>query len=753
MIRFQYIKWRNFLSTGNQFSEIQLNRSSTTLVVGANGGGKSTFIDAICFGLFNKPFRNINKGQLVNSINRKECEVEIGFIIGTKNYKVVRGIKPNKFEIYLDGELINQDAANRDYQEYLEETILKLNYKSFTQMSILGAANYTPFMQLPAATRREVIEDLLDISVFSRMNEVLKKKINNNKEELSIVEKDLEVAKVKLESQDKIIENIQKNNKERISQIDSNIEESKKTIKENEDKILHSDKLYDFIDYSIIDSIKEKQAKKEEKKNKLLEIKERLLIDKKTYALELEKPLVSSELDNIQSIIEEQNKLLGIIKEEKDAILLVKRNFVPLKFKNDTEYEAINKEIENFKFNIDKFKDINKEDSVNRQKLIKDNEFYENHEECPTCNQDIDNAFRKNKLNDNKKAISDIENILLTNEDKIKELKESIELNEKKLSEIEERVNNQNIESLSKLENNINFCQSRIDEINDKINEEKQKKRDIEKKLNDERNVYMKELDTALEDVRLRIDTVQEEIDNILAEYKKENIKIDAEKATIFKEISIAENNIQSENAYISKLLKEKESIELNVGNIKDEINKKNEIESDILKLETDVNIKYEEKKYFDIILNILKDNGIKTMIIKQYVPIINKLVNSYLQTQDLFVQFELDETFNESIKSRHRDDFSYTSFSEGEKARIDISILLAFRSIARMKSTSSTDLLLLDETFDSSIDADGSDALSNILKTLQDTYVFVISHNEKLFDKFRSIIKFNKINNYSVIA
>ena len=668
MINFQYVKWRNFLSTGNQFTKVELNRSTTTLLVGANGHGKSTIVDAICFALFNKPFRNINKSQLINSINKKELEVEICFKIGTITYRVIRGIKPNTFEIYIDDVLLNQDAATKDYQQYLEENILKLNYKSFTQMSILGAANYTPFMQLPAASRREVIEDLLDISVFSQMNVLLKEKIKNCSELTTVDRRNFELETMKLETQEKYIESIEKNNQDRIQDIEKDISSSLSKIEESKLIIEENEKVLEGIVDPEIEEIEAAIQKKTTKFSKLKSVYKELQTTKNEYTKELLKPIVDAELDSIQ------------------------------------------KDINSKKTTIDEIKSENQNLTFKRKQKDTDLKFFVENETCPTCTQVIDKDFRNKSKED---AIATIS-----------ELDKTISLNKAK----------------------IDGLASAIDGLTVTYQERKSL-------LDEERKKDLNQIDSAISDAQNRIDVVDSEINDLNKYLASRNKKLSETKQQYIDIINSHKNIISSETSYIKKLEKEKGDILSKSGNLDEEKNKRNALIESLKVIEQSINERYEEKKYLDVALSILKDNGIKTMIIKQYVPIINKLVNSYLQTQDLFVQFELDETFNEVIRSRHRDDFSYASFSEGEKARIDISILLAFRSIARMKSTSSTDLLLLDETFDSSIDADGSDALSAILSTLEGTHVFVISHNEKMFDKFRSIIKFVKINNYSVIA
>lgn len=569
MIKFKNIRWRNFLSTGAQQTEIYFDRSPTTLIVGENGAGKSTILDALCFTLFGKPFRNINKPQLVNSINGKNCSAEVEFSIGTKQYKIVRGIKPNVFEIYLNGELLNQDAATRDYQKYLEEHVIKLNYKSFTQIVILGSASFTPFMQLPAAHRREVIEDLLDIKIFSVMNDVLKDKIGDVKSKIQELENDIEVGKTKVKLQQEYI----------------------KTLESDKQKII------------------------EDVRKRILEANEEIT----TLAASVEAK--QNEEDDLKALIVDAGE---------------KRK---LRLDVDVILKKIAEKIRNQEKNI---------------------EFYNDHDTCPTCSQLLDETLKKTAITEHSC--------------KITELKTATEDLTQQLSDIEKRL-----DEITEVEDRISDCKSKIIELNTKI--------------------------------------------------------------------------IASQN-YIAKLQQDLDSSAGEQGNIEEEKNKLKALAKEVIKASEDKSKLDEEKHYYDVAGILLKDTGIKTRVIKQYLPVINKLVNKYLQAMDFFVSFELDEAFNEKIKSRHRDEFSYASFSEGEKARIDISILLAFRSIAKMKNTANTNLLIMDEVFDSSLDINGADFVMNLLNTIGDgTNTFVISHKDSLFDKFRSVIRFEKKNNFSVMA
>jgi DNA repair exonuclease SbcCD ATPase subunit len=550
MIIFNTIRWKNFLSTGNQFTEIKLDRSPSTLIVGENGGGKSTMLDALCFSLFGKPFRNINKPQLVNSINKKQLLVEVEFHTGSKLYKIVRGIKPGLFEIYVDGELLNQDAAARDYQKYLEESILKLNYKSFTQIVILGSASFTPFMQLPSGTRRDIIEDLLDIQIFTTMNVVLRDKLNALKDQIQDADGKLEVLKQKASIQKEYVDTLEANREKRVDEIISRIEEGELSIASFQGLVA---------------------------------------------ALEGEK----------------------ITHEDAKAAL--------------GDLATKQKKLESFKTKF----------STQLRDLQKEVAFYNETDECPTCQQGI--------AHDHK------ETIVSSRQEKIEELIAENETLSEQISELSAEIITNN--------NEIIVQQRLIQALNLELN-------DITSKTGD-------------------IDTEK----NKLKTYAKEVLVQNEEKAKL-----------------------------------------------------------NEEKHYMDAVSTLLKDTGIKTKIIRQYLPVINKLVNKYLQSMDFFVQFNLDEKFDETIKSRHRDDFSYASFSEGEKQRIDLALLFTWRTIAKMKNSVATNLLILDEVFDSSLDNNGTDYIMSLLDTLgEDTNVFVISHKgDQLFDKFRSLIKFEKKNNYS---
>ena len=569
MIVFKKVRYKNFISTGNYYTEIDFQRSSNTLIIGSNGAGKSTMLDALCFTLFGKAFRSINKPQLINAINQKDCVTECEFDIGNKKYKIIRGIKPNIFEIYQDGDLLNQDAASRDYQEYLEKFILKLNYKSFTQIVILGSASFVPFMQLSASDRRSIIEDLLDIQIFSTMNTVLKEKMSGNKDHVVENNSKLQIVEAKIEIQNTHIKSIQKTNDEKVEEYDNQI------------KLYNTD---------------------------ILELQEKI-------------QQTSNAINVLQTDVE--NKIE-----------------VETRLKKFTKLES---QIEN-----------------NLSKYRADISFFEQNDNCPTCKQEIALGFKEQQIKENNDRVTEIESGLKV-------------LEEKLLAE-----------------------QERLNEITVK----------------------------------------QKEIQKL--------------------QISNATNttSITETNKYIAKLKSQIESLKSNKDNLDAENTKLNELNNELEVILQKKKELIDEKTYYEAASSLLKDTGIKTKIIKQYLPVINKVVNKHLATFDFFVNFNLDESFKETIKSRHRDAFSYESFSEGEKQRIDMALMLTWRTIAKLKNSANTNLLILDEIFDSSLDANGTEYLMNILHMLEDVNLFVISHKgDILQDKFRSVIKFEKVNNFSRIA
>ena len=570
MIVFKSVQWKNFLSTGNSPNKVLLNRSQTTLIIGKNGEGKSTILDALCFSLFGKPFRNINKGQLVNSINGKGCVVEIEFDINGKEYKIIRGIKPNVFEIWQDGEMINQDAASRDYQKILEQQVLKLNYKTFTQVVILGSASFVPFMQLPTSQRREVIEDILDIRIFSTMNSLLKERVQETKDAIIKIENEIATAKTKVESQTQIIKTISEAKTSAIESIGAKISSNSTEILSCESEIS-----------TILEEINTLKASINDKEN------------------------VSEDIDKAKSI---RSKLL--------------------------------QKIETCEHNT---------------------EFFSEHDVCPSCNQDIAEQYKES-------IIKDLNDKLLEQNGKVGEL-ETI------LSNLNEKLSD------------INKIQSEITSKN------------------------------------IELSTRNSTITLLNKQIKEMQIEIDSAKTDT--------TNIDEEKTKLKDLAKEA------IG----KIGQKTQLQ--------------EQRNLEDVANILLKDTGIKTAIIREYLPIMNKLINKYLQAMDAYIHFELDEAFNESVKSRFRDDFTYASFSEGEKMRIDLAILFTWRQIAKMKNSVNTNLLLLDEIFDSSLDTAGTDYFLNLMNQFGDnTNIFVISHKgDQLFDKFRSVIKFEKRNDFSIIA
>ena len=569
MIKFKTVRWANFLSTGSQFTEVNLDRSTTTLIVGENGAGKSTILDAICFALFNKPFRNINKPQLINAINQKQMVVEVEFSIGTKAYKIVRGAKPTIFEIHLNGEILNQDAAAKDYQKYLEENVLKLNYKSFTQIVILGSASFTPFMQLPTSHRREVIEDLLDIKIFSTMNDVLKEKYGSVKSKIQLLDNEIEVGKAKVRVQQDYIKTLEEDKQKKVEDVQKRILEANTEISQLSSNVEDEGKQESDLKSTISDAAEKRNARQE----------------------------MGSLLRKLSERIKTQEKSI---------------------------------------------------------------EFYNDHDVCPTCSQSLDDTFKSTA----KEAHTH----------KIEEIEGAIQSLNNQLQAVSDRL-----EEIDAVEDKISQHKSNIITLNTKIIANQQ---------------YIQKLNAEL-------DTESTERGNI-----------DEEKAALK---SLAKEVVECSNQKITLV---------------------------------------EERHYLDIAGLLLKDSGIKTKVIKQYLPVINKLVNKFLQAMDFFVSFELDESFNETIKSRHRDEFTYASFSEGEKAKIDLALLFAWRTIARMKNSASTNLLLLDEVFDGSLDINGTDYVMTILNTLGDeSNVFIISHKDALFDKFRSVIRFEKHQNFSRIA
>ena len=570
MILFKKVKYKNFLSTGQQFIEIDLDKANTTLVVGENGAGKSTMLDALCFGLFQRPFRNIKKDQLINSINEKECIVEVEFTVGQKDYKIIRGIKPNKFEIWCDGDMLNQDAAQRDYQKHLEQQILKLNYRSFTQVVILGNASFVPFMQLRARHRRQVVEEILDIEIFSKMNLLFREK--------------------------------QKNQDELIKQTDFN---------------------YQLVDNKIDD-----------KKKYIDDISNRSkdLADSKKAELNKSITDITNYEEDIKQVRVEIAELQKLVLDE-------------------TKVNAKHKKLHNMEAKL--------ENTCNKHK--KDLGFFQTHNDCPVCQQAIDEAYKSTMMS--KKA------------EKIQEL------------EI----------ALGQIDKEIKTSEMKLDTINKTM------------VIIRERELLINRFETSINEI------------------KKQTVRLGQE---------------------IADLQDEKVSTAEQTGEL-------NQLRERITDLEKDKLDQKNEMLYIDTARHLMQDTGIKTKIIKQYLPIMNQLINKNLANMDFFVNFSLDEEFNETIKSRHRDEFNYHSFSEGEKLRIDLAILFTWREIAKLKNSTNTNLLILDEIFDSSLDSSGTDEFMRILHTtMEKENVFVISHKgDTLIDKFPRVMKFEKYKNFTRMA
>ena len=569
MILFERIRWKNFLSTGNQFSEIQFTENPTNLIVGTNGAGKSTVLDALTFSLFGKAFRKINKPQLPNTVNEKDCVVEVEFSIGNISWKVIRGIKPNIFKIYRNNEELNQDAAALDQQKWLEQNVLKMNYKSFTQIVILGSSTFVPFMQLSAANRREVIEDLLDIKIFSSMNTVIKSKISALKDEVKTLTLKKESLNDKVQMQSRFIDELESQGKESISKNKEKVTEQKRLIS-----------LYN---------------------------KEVDLTNQK-----------------VQNQLKKQEKLTGATEKL--------RKLSGLRGKISNKVSTITKE----------------------------HKFFTKNTVCPTCTQSIDEDFRINKINDAQNVAKEL--------------------------------------------------QSGLQELDEAINEEQERERQF----------------TALS-----------------------------------KEISKLQNDISQDNVRISGCQRQIRSLESEVQELTEQLANRN---TEHEKLETfkdnlkttfdDLASRKDTINYYDFSYSLLKDGGVKTKIIKKYLPLINQQVNRYLQMMDFYINFTLDEEFNETVQSPIHEDFSYSSFSEGEKMRIDLALLFTWREVARMKNSVNTNLLIMDEVFDSSLDGFGTDEFLKIIRyVIKDANIFVISHKESMFDKFENVIKFEKIKGFSRIV
>lgn len=570
MILFKTIRYKNLLSSGNVFTEIYLDRNHSTLIVGENGAGKSSILDALSFALYGKPFRKINKGMLVNSINGKQLIVELEFQIGKKQYMIRRGIKPNVFEIYADAEIVNQNAESKEYQEYLEKNILKLNHKSFSQIVVLGSASFVPFMQLSAQNRREVIEDLLDIQIFSTMNTLLKERVQVNRNDLTSTDYLLKLSSEKIDMLKKHIESMKQNN----------------------------------------DDIKKQ---KQQKVDLLVKEVKELLLAIETASLQIE---------SLNNSISDQEKLT-----KKLSKLKVLHNQL------DAKYLEVEKEVS----------------------------FFKENNSCPKCFQGIQHDHKQE--------------IVVKDTAQLTEIEKARETLNNEFTTIETRLS-----EISSINLQITNCNKDVSSSNIKI----------------------QTLNNFIEGIRSEIGDLEER--------------------------SGDDGSSSSELRELRQQLKET-------------IEKKEELQR--------------ERQVLDVAALLLRDTGIKTRIIKQYVPIMNKLINKYLAAMDFFVNFELDENFQEKIKSRFRDEFTYDSFSEGEKMRIDLSLLFTWRAIAKLRNSASTNLLIMDEVFDSSLDGAGTEEFLKIIEGLtSDTNIFIISHKgDQLYDKFHHVIKFEKHKNFSRIA
>ena len=560
------MRWKNFLSTGNNFTEIQLDRNPTTLIIGENGAGKSTILDALCFGLFGKPFRNISKSQLLNTVNGSSAMVELEFRIGTKEIKVRRGIKPNVFEIYINGKMYNHDANARDYQKYLEQQILKLNYRSFTQVVILGSSTFVPFMQLKARHRREVVNEILDIQIFSIMNLLMRERIKTITADIRENEYQHELAEEKITMQEKYIKDTKSNKKNLIT-------EKTNLMAGNEEEVF-----------------------KQEANNKILKV------ENETYINQI------ADTDKVKEQFDKMKDIQSTLTEKKNT----------------------------------------------NSKML---QFFEDNDICPTCEQPLNNAeemisAKQQEVDKFTEALGDLTKVLVKSQNRqqeIKDIRDKIRDNEVKMAQ-----SNSSIKELAK------FNATLTSEIK-----------------------------------ALESGTVTKEEEDKLKKLKKDFVFFDKEKTKLREDLT-----------------------------------------------------------YSEAARNMLQDTGIKTKVIKKYLPIMNKLINTYLNSMEFYVNFTLDENFNETIKSRYRDEFTYASFSEGEKMRIDLALLFTWRAVAKMKNSTNTNLLILDEIFDSSLDGTGTDEFLKILNTLGDENVFVISHKQDaLADKFRSTIKFEKVKNFSHVV
>ena len=566
MILFERIRWKNFLSTGNQFTEVSLCDNTTSLIIGTNGAGKSTILDALCFSLFGKPFRKINKPQLINSTNEKDCRVEIEFTLSGTQWKIIRGIKPAIFEIWKSGSLMDQASSAVDQQKWFEQNVLKMNFKSFTQIVILGSSTFVPFMQLTSSNRREVIEDLLDIRIFSNMNLVIKEKIREIRENIKVLELKKESLNDKVSMQKEFIEKVER--------------DSEFMIDAKQNRI-------NGLDLEMLDHMKKSEYYDEEIKAKHFELSR-----------------LSGDKDKLKKL----NELKGKISQRIDSV-------------------------------------------------VKEHKFFTGNTVCPTCTQSIEEDFRINKITDA--------------QNKSKEL------------------------------------QSGFVELEEAIKEEEERER--------------------------QLNTITREITNLTHGISTNNVTI----AEIRKQIKCLESEIQKLADQLANKNSEHEKLDSFKQKLKETLNELSESREKI--------------NYYDFSYSLLKDGGVKTKIIKKYLPLINNQVNRYLQMMDFYINFTLDEEFNETIQSPIHEDFSYSSFSEGEKMRIDLALLFTWREVARMKNSVNTNLLIMDEVFDSSLDGFGTEEFLKIIRyVIKDANIFIISHKESLHDKFENVIKFEKAKGFS---
>ena len=566
MILFEKVRWKNFLSTGNQYSEINFQSHATTLIVGDNGTGKSTVLDALTFSLFGKPFRKINKGQLTNATNEKDCSVEVEFSIGTISWKVSRGIKPNKFEIYRDDKLLDQSHNANDQQKWLEQNVLKMNYKSFTQIVVLGSSTFVPFMQLTATNRREVIEDLLDIKIFSSMNNIIRDKIRVEKECINTLDLKKESLTDKVEMQEKFMSEIESQGKERI-----------------EVKRKKQDGLSDEI----------------------------CILTMKNEGLE----------DDVYGLTEKQKELIGA----GDKLV----------------------ELNNYRGKI----------SQKVASVTKEHKFFTQNTVCPTCTQSIDESFRINKIDEAQTRATELQSGFQKLEDAIKTEQER----ERHFTNLSQEITKLT-HGISKNNTSVSACQRQVRELESEIQ------------------------------------TLTSQLENRNTEHDK---------------LETFKDNLQET---YDTLVSRKDTI-----------------------------------KYYNFIYGLLKDGGVKTKIIKKYLPLINQQVNRYLQMMDFYINFTLDEEFNETVQSPIHEDFSYASFSEGEKQRIDLALLFTWREVAKFKNSVSTNLMILDEVFDSSLDGQGTEEFLKIIRyVIEDANIFVISHKTGMEDKFEHHIRFEKLKGFS---